>query len=94
MSERWDIYWRGKYGAKELMGNMLKAWTYLLPAGGEFGEAFVAAVRAFCLVLWIIVCPLFFWIAPIIAIFTAHRIVSDEEMSARLRAGIHKNGPI
>lgn len=94
MKERWDIYWNGTSGAKELIWGLLTMWRHLLPACGEFAEAIVPFLTTLARVFLIIALPFIFWLAPVIAIFSAHRIVSEEEVRHRLRAGIHKNGSI
>jgi hypothetical protein len=89
---RWDIYLNGRDGLKESAHAMLTMWWHLFPACGEFGEALYEFFAATARVFIILVLPLLFWIAPITAIFTAHRLLTDEEIRAQLRAGIHKNG--
>lgn len=92
IKKRWDIYLNGRDGVKATAVAMLTMWMHLFPACGEFAETLHAFLVATARVLLILVLPLLFWIAPVSAIFTAHRIVTDEEIRARLRAGIHKNG--
>jgi hypothetical protein len=92
LKRRWDIYLNGSDGAKELTLNMLTMWQHLMPACGLFGEALVEFIGAVARVLLVIILPLLFWIAPVISIFTAHRLATDEEIRERLRNDIHKNG--
>jgi hypothetical protein len=92
IKERWDIYLNGRDGLKESACDLLTMWRHLFPACGIFAEALRDFLSATIAVLAILVMPLLFWVAPITAIFTAHRILTDDEIRAQLRAGIHKNG--
>ena len=92
LKERWDIYWNGTSGARELTHALLTAWRYLLPACGQFAEALVPLLMALSRVAVILVAPLLFWTAPFISIFAAHRSLTDDEVRARMRRDLHRNG--
>lgn len=49
-------------------------------------------IKIALLVVAIVILPFVFWAAPIVAIFTAHRLLSDDEVRARMRADMHRNG--
>jgi len=92
LKKRLDIYWNGTDGAKELTLSMLISWKHFPNGAGAVGaaaiELTVALVRAFCILLT----PFFFWIAPVVSIFTAHREASEDDVRRVLRDGVHKNG--
>jgi hypothetical protein len=90
--ERIDVYLNGTDGAKELTINMLTMWQHLFPACGLFAEALVELIKAVLRVVIVVLMPLLFWIAPVISVFTAHRMLSDAEVRQRMRADIHRNG--
>lgn len=92
LKERWDIYINGRDGLRESASAMVTMWRYLFPACGAFAEALYEFLAATVRVLMVIMLPLLFWIAPITAIFTAHRILTDDEIRAQLRRDIHGNG--
>jgi Na+/melibiose symporter-like transporter len=94
LKERLNIYLNGTDGAKDLTFALLTMWLHFFDAAGALGAAFIAFVLALSRVLLVLVAPFFFWIAPIISLFTAHRIVPEAEMRQRLRDGMHKNGPV
>lgn len=74
-----DIYVNGEGGLAELIREILPLWRYLFPAAGRFGEAAVEFIVATIRVVLVIVLPLLFWLVPVIALFTAHRVMPDEE---------------
>jgi hypothetical protein len=92
MNRRLDIYLNGEFG--------LKAWAIgLLLAPRRVGEPLLDAGRALadllCAVLGIAfaLCgPMLFWLAPVLALFTARRTHADDEVRERMRQGIHQNG--
>lgn len=89
---RFDIWLNGANGAKQLTVAMLCMWRSLTPACGPFAESLIEFLIALSRVIIVIVAPFLFWLAPVIAIFTAHRMVSEDEVRARMRANMHRNG--
>lgn len=88
MKSRWQIYINGRHGLKEAFVGMLLAWRNVPELAQEVWEACWSVL----MLVTALLIPFFCWLAPILAIFTAHHVPSDEEVCARLRANIHKNG--
>lgn len=90
MSERWDIYLNGEYGLKHVLRAWLTSWAELFPACGMFADALVNFLIAVLRVFLIFCLPFCFWAAPIVAIFTARRIVSDETIYQQMMTDRNK----
>lgn len=93
MGQRFDIWWNGTDGVKHIARSFIGMWKYFIPACGLFGQAAVDLTGALLACIWTLLAPFIFWLAPLIAIFTAHRLLSDEEVRTRMRAAFHKDGP-
>jgi hypothetical protein len=92
IERRWDIYLNGRDGVKQLTINSLCAWRVISPVCGRFANALVEFLTATLILAGILVLPFAFWLAPFVAIFSARRVVSEDEIRARMRKDIHCNG--
>lgn len=90
--ERWTIYFHGTDGVKALTFGLLSMWRHVPTEFRAWGKALAAVLRASVVVVWVLIGPLMFWLAPVIAIFTAHRVVPEAEVRARMRQRMHQMG--
>jgi len=96
MNRRLDIYLNGQNGLKELTLNMLLAWRTVPRAARPAWRALVDLFWDSMPLLLALLGPVLVPLAPVLAIWTAHRVLTEDdelEARARLRRGIHQNGP-
>jgi hypothetical protein len=89
---RWRIYVHGNCGVKEATVGMLLAWRNVPELVADMWDPIRSIAHTAFLLVVALVAPLLFWLAPVLAIFTAYTEPTEEEIRARLRARIHKNG--
>lgn len=89
---RWRIYVHGKCGLKEAAVGLLLAWRKLPQLLADLWEPIKSIALTLFWLVFVLAAPLLFWLAPILAIFTAYVQPTEEEVRSRLRDRIHKNG--
>lgn len=92
MNRRLDIYVNGNQGLRELTLDLLLSWAQVprlaRPVWRSLVDLFWDSLPLLLAMLGPVLVPL----APVLAVWTAHRELTDEEVRARLRRGIHQNG--
>jgi hypothetical protein len=89
---RFYIYWSGRQGLKELTIDLLLSWSQLPRLARPVWRGLVDLFWDILPLLLALFGPVLVPLAPVLAIWTAHIPLTDEEVRARMRAGIHKNG--
>ena len=95
MNRRLDLYLNGRQGLKELSLDLLLSWLQVPRLARKVWRSVVDLFWDALPLLLALLGPVLVPLAPALAIWTAHRVLTDDEVReqhARLRAGIHKNG--
>jgi hypothetical protein len=86
LARRWRIYVHGTDGLKETTIGLLLAWRNVPHFARRAWRTSVDLFWDMLPLLFALLGPLFFWLAPVIAFFTAYIEPTEEELRARFNA--------